>query len=565
MLNDPDHKVSPDESALKKARKCVSCKIRRMVKLIFLFTNKLSKAASLRIKNVIILLFKHLNTFAEVAYRFTTRPFFKIKGFAKEISEIEGFIAKCRRIAQVAAYQVRSGRITLRKFLNYAAPATAIITLMIVVHIVTGQEYALAVNYNGTVIAYVSNEAEFNKALAVINSKLVNVDDSEKFDVGYVFSLTNVSGKDNVIEYNELAQIIINESDNEIVSAKGLYVNGEFYGASEEHASIEATLNNILEEYQQRTETTDACFEDDVVLKEGLYYQNNVTSEDELLSLITSNKEGEQIYTVVEGESPSQIAGENDVSISLLRGLNPEISEEEGLQPGQAVNIVSSEPFLSVTGYKEIEYEAELAFETVVNDDPTIFENESTVAQEGSSGVQKVTAIVKLVDGEEAGREIIASEITVQPINKIVVQGSKALPEGSTVVSAASGSNTLEGISFIRPLQGAGTVSRGITRYHSGVDLAAPSGTPIYASAAGTVTLASWYSGYGNCVMVSHGNGVVTLYGHMSAINATEGEKVAKGQLIGYVGTTGNSSGNHLHFEIRYNGSKLDPFDYVSR
>ena len=104
--------------------------------------------------------------------------------------------------------------------------------------------------------------------------------------------------------------------------------------------------------------------------------------------------------------------------------------------------------------------------------------------------------------------------------------------------------------------------------FHGGTDIAAGYGTPIYASRAGTVITAVWSTskkGYGNYVILDHGDGFVTLYGHCSSLCVTTGQQVSKGQLIAKVGSTGNSSGNHLHFEVRYNGTKQNPMNYVKK
>jgi len=96
-------------------------------------------------------------------------------------------------------------------------------------------------------------------------------------------------------------------------------------------------------------------------------------------------------------------------------------------------------------------------------------------------------------------------------------------------------------------------------RLHTGIDIAASIGTPIYAAGSGEVIWAGWRGGYGNCVMIDHGGGKVTLYGHMSGYNTHAGQKVSKGNVIGYVGSTGMSTGPHCHFEMRINGSPVSP------
>ncbi|MGN0981691.1 MAG: murein hydrolase activator EnvC family protein [Candidatus Limivicinus sp.] len=104
----------------------------------------------------------------------------------------------------------------------------------------------------------------------------------------------------------------------------------------------------------------------------------------------------------------------------------------------------------------------------------------------------------------------------------------------------------------------------GVKKNHTGIDIASNQGTAVYASDGGTVTLAGWNGGYGNCIMIDHGNGYVTLYGHLSSISVSVGQSVTQGATIGAVGSTGNSTGPHLHFEVLKNGSRIDPEQFFS-
>lgn len=95
------------------------------------------------------------------------------------------------------------------------------------------------------------------------------------------------------------------------------------------------------------------------------------------------------------------------------------------------------------------------------------------------------------------------------------------------------------------------------------MDIAAPNGTKIKAAADGEVTYSGWMSGYGNLIIISHGNGIQTYYGHCSKLYVSKGTKVSAGDTIAAVGSTGNSTGNHLHFEIRKNGVQINPQKYL--
>ena len=130
-------------------------------------------------------------------------------------------------------------------------------------------------------------------------------------------------------------------------------------------------------------------------------------------------------------------------------------------------------------------------------------------------------------------------------------------------------SHTVNGVYLeVKPVSGIITSRFGnresIRSYgHTGLDIAAPAGTPIKAAADGTVTFSGYSGGYGYVVKMSHGNGIETYYGHCSALYVSAGEKVEAGDTIAAVGSTGNSTGNHLHFEVRVNGSEVNPQNYL--
>jgi murein DD-endopeptidase MepM/ murein hydrolase activator NlpD len=138
--------------------------------------------------------------------------------------------------------------------------------------------------------------------------------------------------------------------------------------------------------------------------------------------------------------------------------------------------------------------------------------------------------------------------------------GSVAAGSSSSGDAASAGSGT-----FAWPLSGPITSPFGMRwgTLHPGIDIGVPQGTPIHAAGSGTVVWCGWMSGYGNLVMIDHHNGLATLYGHQSRVAASCGEQVTTGQLIGYTGCTGFCTGPHLHFEVRVNGSPVDPLGYL--
>lgn len=147
----------------------------------------------------------------------------------------------------------------------------------------------------------------------------------------------------------------------------------------------------------------------------------------------------------------------------------------------------------------------------------------------------------------------------------------KAALERAAVVSSRASAGTSASVPadnglFMRPVSGGTITSKYGQRssgFHTGLDIAIANGTPIYAAASGTVKFSGKKGGYGYLVIIDHGNGYQTYYAHCSALYVSAGQSVSKGQNISAVGSTGNSSGYHLHFEVRYNGNTLNPQNYI--
>lgn len=139
------------------------------------------------------------------------------------------------------------------------------------------------------------------------------------------------------------------------------------------------------------------------------------------------------------------------------------------------------------------------------------------------------------------------------------IQAAQSSPSAFKPPSSPSASG------FIWPVSGPVVSGFGMRwgRLHAGIDIAAPEGTPIHASASGRVLTAGWMDGYGNMVVIDHGGGISTGYAHQSSIAVSNGQTVTQGQVIGYVGCTGHCFGPHLHFEVRVNGSPVDPLGYL--
>jgi len=163
----------------------------------------------------------------------------------------------------------------------------------------------------------------------------------------------------------------------------------------------------------------------------------------------------------------------------------------------------------------------------------------------------------------ETREEYLAEVEALAAESAALADAIRAAQGASTSGSTGTGAPSAAG--FIWPVNGVVVSGFGMRwgRMHEGIDITAPTGTPIWAAAAGTVIWSGWRGGYGNAVVIDHGDGLATLYAHASALVVGVGEQVSQGQTVSLVGSTGNSSGPHLHFEVRVNGVAVDPLLYL--
>jgi murein DD-endopeptidase MepM/ murein hydrolase activator NlpD len=177
---------------------------------------------------------------------------------------------------------------------------------------------------------------------------------------------------------------------------------------------------------------------------------------------------------------------------------------------------------------------------------------------------------VRLKDALEARIAQVTSEVAALSREEATLSAlirARQLPAeaSDTPARGGSGAAKVSGSGVAWPTTGSLTSGFGYRwgALHAGVDIANGVGTPIRAAKAGTIILAGWNGGYGNCIVIDHGGGFTTLYGHMTRLRASEGQRVSQGDVIGDMGSTGNSTGSHLHFETRVNGSPQDPQRYL--
>ncbi len=256
---------------------------------------------------------------------------------------------------------------------------------------------------------------------------------------------------------------------------------------------------------------------------------------------------------------PELEAGETRVTLidieDNLSGMSDQAAPADISTPEEAATLLLEEKDITVTVEKEEKVKEGLKFETVEKEDEELFIGKSKVEQKGKDGEKQVVYTITETDGEQSGREAVEEEVTAEPVEKVVLNGVKELP------SVGTGK-------FVWPAQGGYISSKKGPRWgreHKGIDIAQPDGFDILAADHGVVKAAGADGTFGNRVIIDHGNGYETIYAHLKTIDVKVGAKVPQGTKIGVMGTTGRSTGIHLHFEISKNGATQNPLDYVKQ
>ena len=337
----------------------------------------------------------------------------------------------------------------------------------------------------------------------------------------------------------------------------GLYVDDELIGATPYEGALEELQQQL--KYGVSSENTISCdFREEVEVKEGYYPTEKIMNLGYLAELLYSTKDEEVTYTVKKGDTWSEIAEDHGMTSKELLAMNPGYDPNR-LAIGEVLTLSAAVPYLTLTVTEQERYVADIPYDVAYTDSADLYKGDYKVTSAGVYGKADVVANVTYTNGEETERTVLSYTELQEPVTEQRLRGTKERPTWLPTGSfrwPASGSLTSRFGGRKSP-GGIGSTN------HKGIDIANRRGTPIYAADGGTVIYAGWMSGYGYLVQISHGNGIVTYYGHNSSLLVSVGQHVYKGQQIAKMGSTGNSTGNHCHFEIRVNGVAKNPLNYL--
>ena len=413
------------------------------------------------------------------------------------------------------------------------------------------------VTYDGQDLGIVSSRRAAEKVVA----ELEDVTRAATGDSGYTVDTALLTAETGVFPRRELIsddafEDTLSDTLGVVDYAYVLYVDGEKVVATTRAGALEDLLEQLKLGYQTE-DTVNAYFVEDVDIRQEYVESSYVMNLGYIAEILNETKQGEVTYTVASGDSYYSIAEKYEMSMEDLMALN------EGYAPallrvGDVLTISNAVPYLTVVNVERQRYVQDVAYQVEYTDDASMYQGEYSVTSAGVYGKADVTANVTYINGEETEREVVASVTLSQPVTEQQLRGTKERPTWNPTGSFSwPCTGTLTSRFGYRSLRLSGS------NYHQGIDIGNSYGTSIYASDGGTVTYAGWMGGYGYLIIIDHGNGYETYYGHNSSLVAYVGQKVHKGQLIARMGSTGYSTGNHCHFGVKLNGTFVNPLNYL--
>lgn len=446
---------------------------------------------------------------------------------------------------------------------NYVLPLVCIAFLVGVVRYGAGLEYGLAVECNGKDIGIISAESDFEAAERDAQQRIAFAKDGETIDLSAKYSLRIISDSDRYMTASQLADEMLAASDEEFIEAYGIYIDGNFVGAVEDRDEIADALEENLLNYEVDGIVRDISYVNKIEYTQGIYLRSSFMEQKDAINMLTSTKKQKHACFAQEGDTVVSIVQRYGMQLDEFEEMNP--SAKNGIRGGQMLYVIKTERYLPIQYIREIESHAFLDYETVEIETSALNIGVRSVLNKGERGEKTSKIEITYVDNVEESRKVLSSKVLKNPVVETVGIGTySAMPDNPDTVYFGS---PLTGTGQMGwPLDGGWVSDSFISdRNHKGLDIAAPEGTEIYAAEEGLVVSSGWNSGgYGNVVMIEHPDGYATVYAHMIMTYATEGEYVTKGQLIGFVGNTGNSFGDHCHFEVRYQGICLDPASFLN-
>ena len=420
---------------------------------------------------------------------------------------------------------------------------------------------AYAYSYNGKTLGIVKEKDDVLQITnlvqgALTEDKQVDVIIDAKKDIE--FERVSTVGEDVKIDTSEDVLKRLTYMDDLNVKAYCVFIDGKKVGAVEDIETAEEVFVEIKQKYTsdmdgaevEKVEIIENC-----EVREDNISLDKVVSKEEMIDLLCTSGQKESLHTIVAGETLADIAKLYSMTEEDILKDNPNVDRKK-LIVGDKLVIKQKAPILTIRITEKVTYEKVVEHKVKEKDSKDIYEGYTELEQAGEDGLSEVTSRIVLVNGEQVEEIPLVTTVKKKPVTEIVLVGIKERPP-----SVGSGK-------YIWPLEAGkyNITSRFGPRwggFHYGLDLALPTGNKVFAADGGVVKEAGYSGGYGYLVTIDHQNGQETRYAHNSQLLVKVGDKVFQGQEIARSGNTGNSTGPHLHFEIRISGDPKNPMNYL--
>ena len=438
----------------------------------------------------------------------------------------------------------------------------------------TNLTFAVDVYVNDVCVGTLENEDAYKQAQNVAHNRFASTgSDAEAALPEYKITLTTV---DSIDDIETVADNIISAVSEKTVNACGVYVDGKYFCTVKSEDTFNRVTNGILDKYAEENGfDTDDCtveFNSDITTLVGVYPDNeNILSAEEFYKLLMAEDKAPVEHTVAQGESIDEILAKYSVSESELLSLNPDL-DTQVLPEGSVLLIKEGERNISIRATKTYTSVEITDYESVMQYDNSLYVGTTMTIVEGVPGRDVVSYTDTYIDGVLVSSGSVLSRYNANdPVNELIKIGTLGVP--GITGSASPRLTRDQGGTFIWPApDNCFWLSQAYnpSRSHYGIDIVSADdgscrGRRIVSVADGVVVMATYHYSWGYYIRVDHGSGVVTGYAHAlkDSFRVNVGDYVRAGQHLSSIGTTGNSTGYHLHFEVWLDGTRVDPLPYV--
>ncbi|MDN5344184.1 MAG: hypothetical protein PWQ18_295 [Clostridia bacterium] len=416
---------------------------------------------------------------------------------------------------------------------------------------------ALGVIVNGRQVATVTKQLDVNQVLQEILQEKGNGSDLGVQVTDQIEYRTVRVNPGEIIDARQLKNIL-QGSLHFVATATVITIDGQSQLLVKDDHTAAAVFDQLKQAFLPPPGSgvvQEVKFIEQVALEHRQAQPGEILSPEAALARLKGTASASQEYVVQEGDSLWSIARDHGLLVDDIRAANPELQGER-LDIGQRLKLTLEQPLLQVMVVYNQEVKEPVPYAVQVENNSDLLRGQERVIQAGSEGEQQVTYQIVTRNGVQVEKKVLQQQVLKEPVTRVVERGSRVV-----LASRSGGSGRLAW-----PIRGPITSPFGYRgrEFHSGMDIAGPVGAAVGAAEDGRVTFAGYEGGYGRMVIIDHGGGVVTRYAHLSGFNVRSGAQVARGQVIGFVGTSGRTTGPHLHFEVLVDGSFRNPYGFLN-